>query len=112
MHVSSSGPMFASRGKVMLRINAQSKQKARRNPRARRRKGSEMIEFTLVFLPMLMMILVLIDISWAVFVKSSMSFAVREGVRKGITITGTQATAAGGCLTDMVKTTVQQHALG
>jgi hypothetical protein len=100
------------KGKVMLGINTQSTQKARRTPRANRRKGAEMLEFTLVFLPFLMMILVLMDISWAVFVKSSLTYAVRAGMRKGITITGTQATAAGGCLTDMVKTSVQQHALG
>lgn len=71
-----------------------------------------MIEFTLVFLPLLTMILVLLDISWAVFAKSTLEYAVRNGVRTGITITGAQATAAGGCLTDIVKAKVQSSALG
>jgi hypothetical protein len=52
------------------------------------------------------------DISWAVFAKSTLEYAVRTGVRTGITITGTQATAAGGCLTDIVKSKVQSNALG
>ena len=71
-----------------------------------------MLEFTLVFMPMLTMILVLMDISWAVFAKSTLEYAVRTGVRTGITITGTQAAAAGGCLTDVVKAKVQASALG
>ena len=83
-----------------------------RGLRRNRRKGAEFLEFTLVFLPMLGMILVLMDISWAVFAKSTLEYAVRRGVRTGITITGTQATAAGGCLTDIVKNTVQARALG
>jgi Flp pilus assembly protein TadG len=80
--------------------------------RKRRQRGAEMMEFTLVFLPLLMMLLVLMDISWAVFAKSTLEYAVRTGVRTGITITGTQATAAGGCLTDIVKAKVQSNALG
>lgn len=84
------------------------------NPRRRGnpRKGAEFMEFTLVFLPLLIMILVLMDIAWAVFAKSTLEYAVRTGVRTGITITGTQATAAGGCLTDIVKSKVQSTSLG
>jgi hypothetical protein len=84
----------------------------RRSLRVNPRKGAEMLEFTLVFLPLLMMIFVLLDISWAVFAKSTLEYAVRRGVRQGITITGTQATAAGTCLTEMVKSKVQSSALG
>ncbi len=46
------------------------------------------------------------------FVKGTLAFAAHEGVRVGITITGTQATAAGSNLTAMVKTIVQQQSLG
>jgi Flp pilus assembly protein TadG len=80
--------------------------------RTSRRKGAESLEFTLVFLPMIMMILVLLDISWAIFAKSTLTAAVRTGLRYGITITGTQATAASSDLVAMVKTRVQQRALG
>lgn len=55
---------------------------------------------------------VLFDIAWAVFVKSTLQYAVRSAVRSGITITGTQATAAGSDLTSMVKAIVQQKSLG
>lgn len=71
-----------------------------------------MLEFTFALLPLVAMIFVLLDASWAIFVKSTLAYAVRTGVRQGITITGTQATAAGSNLTTMVKATVQRNALG
>jgi Flp pilus assembly protein TadG len=80
--------------------------------RRQRQKGAEMLEFTLSFLPMLIMIFVLLDVAWAVFSKATLQYAVRSGVRKGITVTGTQATAAGSCLTAIVKSTVQSNSLG
>ena len=83
-----------------------------RSRRFRRCAGAELMEFTLTLLPFLAMIFVLLDVSWAVFVKSTLEFAVRAGVRSGITITGTQAESAGSDLTTMVKSIVQQKSLG
>ena len=83
-----------------------------RRSRRQRTRGAELLEFTLVFLPMIAMTGVLLDIAWAVFVKATLQFAVRDAVRYGITITGTQATAAGSDLTSMVKATVQAKSLG
>jgi len=83
-----------------------------RKSRAVRCNGSELIEFTLAFLPMLAMVLFLLNVSWAIFVKSSLEYAVRAGLRYGITVTGTQATAAGSNLTAMVKGRVQANSLG
>lgn len=83
-----------------------------RRSRASRTRGSELLEFTLTFLPMMAMILVLLNVAWAVFVKATLQYAVRTGVRTGITITGTQATAAGSDLTSMVKNVVQSRSLG
>jgi Flp pilus assembly protein TadG len=84
-----------------------------RAPRARRARGAELIEFTLVLLPMLSMIFVLLDISWGVFTKATLQYAVRVGVRTGITVTGTQAKAANNSdLTTMVKNTVKDNSLG
>ncbi len=71
-----------------------------------------MLEFTLAFLPFLAMNFVLLDVAWAVFIKSTLQYAVRTAVRTGITITGTEATAAGSNLTAMVKSIVQQKSLG
>jgi len=61
-----------------------------RKSRAVRCNGSELIEFTLAFLPMLAMVLFLLNVSWAIFVKSSLEYAVRAGLRYGITVTGTK----------------------
>ncbi len=83
-----------------------------RSPRARRCSGAEMLEFTVTFLPMLVMVFYLLDVSWAIFAKSSLEYAVRAGVRYGITVTGTQAATAKSDLTTMVKAMVQGNALG
>jgi Flp pilus assembly protein TadG len=66
----------------------------------------------MVLLPLLAILFVLVDVSWAIFAKSTIAYAVRTAVRTGITITGTQATAAGETLTQMVKDTVQSNAQG
>ena len=78
--------------------------------RNNRCKGAEVLEFTFVLLPLLATLFVLLDISWAIFSKSTLQRAVLAGVRNGVTITGAQA--GGKCLTEMVKTTVQQNSLG
>jgi Flp pilus assembly protein TadG len=76
------------------------------------RRGAELLEFTLALLPLLMMMFLLLDVCWGMFVKGTLAFAVHAGLRQGITITGTQATAAGSDLTTMVKAAVQQNSLG
>src|SRR5271157_4768974 len=85
--------------------------KSGRRPRAFGRRGAEPLEFTLVLLPLLAMVTVLLDTSWAVFAKSTLQRAVRVGVRTGITLTSSQM-AQGACLTDTVKSTVQANAMG
>jgi hypothetical protein len=57
-----------------------------------------------------MMMFVLLDVAWGMYVKSTLLYAVRVGVRKGITVTGTQA--GGSDLTSIVKDTVQTNAMG
>ena len=85
--------------------------------KSKSRRGAEMMEFTLALLPLLIMVFVLIDAAWGIFVKSTLAFAVRSGVRYGITVTGTQAKTAGpggtaSDLTTMVKKNVQASANG
>lgn len=84
----------------------------KRQARNVRCSGAELLEFTLTFLPLLVMVFYLLDVSWAIFVKSTLEYSVRAGVRYGITITGTQATAASSDLTTMIKTRVQANSLG
>lgn len=76
------------------------------------RRGAEILEFTFVMLPLFIILFAMIDASWAIFAKSTLMYAVRSAVRYGVTITGTQATAAGETLTQMVKDTVQSNSLG
>ena len=83
----------------------------KKSPRKGRR-GAELLEFTLALLPMVVMMFVLLDVAWGMYVKSTLMYAVRVGVRVGITITGTQASTASKDLTTMVKDTVQANALG
>ena len=64
-----------------------------------------------MLLPLLAMVTVLVDTSWAVFAKSTLQRAVRIGVRTGITLTSSQM-AQGACLTDTVKGMVQANAMG
>uniref|UniRef100_Q01XW4 TadE family protein n=1 Tax=Solibacter usitatus (strain Ellin6076) TaxID=234267 RepID=Q01XW4_SOLUE len=81
-----------------------------RKANSKRRKGAELLEFTLALLPLLMMVFVMLDAAWAIFVKSTLAFAVRTGVRQGITITKTQAGSSD--LTTMVKNIVRANSLG
>jgi Flp pilus assembly protein TadG len=85
--------------------------KGGRRRRVFRCRGAEPLEFTLVLLPLLAMVTVLLDTSWAVFAKATLQRAVRIGVRVGITLTSTQM-AQGACLTDTVKSTVQSNSMG
>jgi len=83
--------------------------------RRRRSRGSELIEFTLVMLPLFALIFMFLDIAWAVYVKSTLQQAVRMGVRYGVTNPkdpGSTNTPDGHPLTESVKARVQRAALG
>jgi len=95
----------------MTQIEPRTAKKSGRRPRAFRSRGAEPLEFTLVLLPLLAMVTVLVDTSWAVYAKSTLQYAVRVGVRTGITLTASQM-STGACLTDTVKSTVQASAMG
>jgi Flp pilus assembly protein TadG len=85
--------------------------RASRRSRRERSRGAEVIEFALVFLPMLSMICVLMCSAWAIFVKSTLQRAVSVGVRTGVTLTATDM-SNGACLTETVKSVVRQNAMG
>src|ERR1035441_6616585 len=79
------------------------------------RRGVELIEFTLVILPMLAFIFLLIDMSWAIEKRATLQCAVREGCRYAVTnqvqaLTDSNGNAYG--LIDSVKWVVQQRAMG
>lgn len=63
----------------------QSNQKKRSGLRRRMQRGSEMIEFSLVLLPFLGFMFLILDIAWAVYVRSTLQYAVAQGVRYAVT---------------------------
>ena len=74
-----------------------------------------MLEFTLVFLPLIAFVLLLMDLGWGIYARATLQFAVREGCRFAITnqvlsLTNSQGQAYG--MVDSVKTVVQQRAVG
>jgi Flp pilus assembly protein TadG len=58
----------------------------------------------------MVMIVVLLDTSWAIYAEATLQQAVRMAVRYGVTLTTTQVPT--GNMTDTVKTFVQAHAVG
>ena len=79
--------------------------------RRRRSRCAEIVEFTLVFLPMLAFVTVIADTAWAIWAKATLQRAVRLGVRVGVTLTAAQM-SNGACLTETVKGTVQAYSFG
>lgn len=79
--------------------------------RRTRCSGTELIEFSLVLLPLLSLVTVLMGSAWAIFAKSTLQRAVAIGVRSGVTLTNSDMTG-GLCLTETVKNIVQANALG
>lgn len=71
-------------------------------------RGSEVVEFGLVLLPLLGLIFLVMDIAWLVFAQGSLQWAVQQGVRYGITsnvISGKGQDAS-------IKSVVQTNAMG
>jgi Flp pilus assembly protein TadG len=48
-------------------------------------KGSEIVEFGLVILPMLAFLLLIVDVAWVLFAQSTLQYAASEGVRYAVT---------------------------
>jgi len=64
----------------------------------------------MTFFPFLMFITVLLSISWAIFAKSALQYAVRAAVRDGITIN--KEAAGSSDLTTLVKGMVKSNSFG
>jgi len=95
----------------MLRLHPKKKPDGRN----RRRRGVELIEFTLVLLPMLGFIFLLLDLGWAVYKRATLQYAVREGCRYAVTNQLQPLKDASGNkygMIDSVKWVVQKNAMG
>jgi hypothetical protein len=72
------------------------------------RRGSELVEVSLVVVPLFGITFLILDISMVLFLRSTFQNAVREGVRYGIT----GANDTGPCQDDSIKQVVKIHSLG
>ena len=75
---------------------------------ARGRRGSALIEAALSLLPLLAFFFGIVDVSFAVFVKNTLLFAVRQGVRYAVT----SQTMAGLGQDASIKSTVKTYSAG
>ena len=73
-----------------------------------RQRGAELVEVTLIIVPLLGLIFLLLDLSMVIFLRSTFQEAVREGVRYAIT----GANTPGPCQDDSIKAVVKPYALG
>jgi hypothetical protein len=72
------------------------------------RKGSLVLEGAFAILPMLALLFGILDIALAIFVRNTMEFAVRQGVRHAVT----SQTMPGQGHDDSIKTVVEANAMG
>lgn len=90
----------------------------RNSVKKRGARGNDIMEFTLTFIPYMMLVLLLIDVAWAIFAKSVLMYAVRTACRTGITVTGTEVSkgtascGTGADLTTIVKSCVEANSMG
>jgi Flp pilus assembly protein TadG len=78
--------------------------KSKRNSR----KGAQIVEASLIATALFGLTFLLLDVSMAVFLKSTFQHAVREGVRLGVT----GYTNGGTCQDDTIKAAVKRNAIG
>jgi Flp pilus assembly protein TadG len=79
-------------------------------PRRQRTRGAELVEFSLTLFPLLMFITAFLSISWSIFARSALQYAVKTAVRNGITID--KVAAGNSDLTSIVKNLVQTNSFG
>ena len=75
---------------------------------ARSRRGSVLVESSFALLPLLALIFGVIDIAFAIFVKNTMQYAVRQGVRYAVT----SQTMPGMGQDNSIKTVVKTYSMG
>ena len=80
----------------------------RTSSRARGRRGSTLLEAGLATLPLMAFFCGIVDVSFGVFIKNTLLFAVRQGVRYAVT----SQTMAGMGQDASIKTTVKNYSAG
>src|ERR1700689_3279948 len=72
-------------------------------------RGSQVLEATLVFVPILLMTFLTVDLSMVIFLRTTMQEAAREGARYAIT---GQVLSGYSCQDNAIKAIVKHYALG
>ncbi|MBS1855352.1 MAG: pilus assembly protein [Acidobacteria bacterium] len=75
---------------------------------SRTRRGSVLVESSFAILPLLALMFGIIDIAFAIFVRNTMQFAVRQGVRYAVT----SQTMTGLGQDDSIKAVVRTYSMG
>ena len=78
------------------------------NARSGRQKGAELVEFTLIMIPMFGILFLTIDLAWMLFARATIQYAVREGCRYAVT--GQSMSGMGQDAS--IRTVVQQNSMG
>src|ERR1700735_2561137 len=76
--------------------------------RKSRESGSQVVEASLVIIPMFLLTFMMLDLSMVIFLRTTMQEAAREGARYAITGQNT----TGPCQDDSIKTIVKTHGAG
>ena len=74
----------------------------------KRERGAELVEFSLVMIPLFGILFLVIDLSWMLFARATLQYAVREGVRYAVT----GQTLSGMGQDASIRTVVQQNSMG
>ncbi len=70
--------------------------------------GAELVEFSLVMIPLFSILFLVIDLSWMLFARATLQYAVREGVRYAVT----GQTISGMGQDNSIRSVVQQYSMG
>jgi Flp pilus assembly protein TadG len=101
-------PHVPVRGKLPGEPIMRRLEKSRSGLRSQRQRGSQMLEFTLAFLPFIGFLFLILNIAWAVYSRSTLQYAVAQGVRYAVT----SQTLAGKGQRASIQTVVQGNAFG
>lgn len=71
-------------------------------------RGAELVEFSLVMIPMFGILFLVVDLAWMLFARASLQYAVREGARYAVT----GQTLSGMGQDASIRTVVQQSSMG
>src|SRR5664279_657467 len=74
----------------------------------KRERGAELVEFSLVMIPMFGILFLTVDLAWMLFARATLQYAVREGARYAVT----GQTLSGMGQDESIRTVVQQNSMG